>query len=325
MVSPTSASQCAEPAGASANGWPRRARGALGVIWSWPHDYGVTRPKRATGRDSPHPRVQDAPDSAAVMWLARVGLVSYGVVHLLIAWLALQVAWGIPGGGAPDQSGAMAAVASTPLGPPLLYVLAIGLAALALWQLGELRLLWRHAGPDGGRRAAAAGTVESVGKAAGYLGLAVLAVRFATATGSTSSSGPQRATSGVFALPGGRLIVAATALVVAGVGVRQWVTGLREDFLDEIDTSQVSATRRRTLRWLGRVGFPAKGTALIVVGALFGWATARYDASKATGLDGAIHTIVAAPFGQALLTIVALGIGAFGLFSLMRARYPSRT
>jgi len=58
---------------------------------------------------------------------------------------------------------------------------------------------------------------------------------------------------------------------------------------------------------------------------LFGWAAARFDASKATGLDGAVHTIVEAPFGRVLLTVVALGIGAFGLFSLLRARYPSRT
>ncbi len=120
-------------------------------------------------------------------------------------------------------------------------------------------------------------------------------------------------------------MVGAAALVVAGVGVRQWVTGLREDFLEEVDTDGVPASRRRVVRWLGRVGFPAKGTALVVVGGLFGWAAARFDASKATGLDGAVHTIVEAPFGRVLLTVVALGIGAFGLFSLLRARYPSRT
>jgi len=148
----------------------------------------VIRSERAAGRGSRRPRPSDAPDSAAVTGLARVGLVAYGLVHLLVAWLALQVAWGVPGGDA-DQSGAVAAVASTTVGPPLLFVLAVGLAALALWQLGEMRRLWRRAGSNGGRRAAAMGTVESVGKAAVYLGLAVLAIRFATATGSPSSAG----------------------------------------------------------------------------------------------------------------------------------------
>ena len=47
--------------------------------------------------------------------LVAVGLVSYGVVHLLIAWMALQLAWG-GGGGSADQSGAMATLAAQP--PP---------------------------------------------------------------------------------------------------------------------------------------------------------------------------------------------------------------
>jgi hypothetical protein len=284
----------------------------------------VTRSEGAAGRDPSSPSVSDAPDSAAVTGLARVGLVSYGVVYLLVAWLALQVAWGIPGG-APNQSGALAAVAATTIGRPVLWVLAIGLTALALWQLGELRWLWRRARSSHGYRAAVVGTVESVDKAAVYLGLAVLALRFATATASPSATKTQHTTSGVLALPGGRLIVGATALIVAGVGVRQWVTGLRLDFLDEVDTTNAPDTHRRLIRWLGRIGFPAKGTALIIVGALYGWAAASFNASKATGLDGAVHTIVAAPFGRVLLTVVAVGIGAFGLFSLLRARYPSRT
>ena len=38
-----------------------------------------------------------AGNSDALENLARVGLIAYGIVHLLIAWLALQLAWG--GGG----------------------------------------------------------------------------------------------------------------------------------------------------------------------------------------------------------------------------------
>src|SRR4051794_8528283 len=78
-----------------------------------------------------------AGDSEGLEHLARVGLVAYGVVHLLIAWLALQLAWG-GGGGEADQSGAMSTLAEKPFGKPLLWVLAIGLLALAVWQLAEL-------------------------------------------------------------------------------------------------------------------------------------------------------------------------------------------
>ncbi|MDX6318736.1 MAG: hypothetical protein QOD35_2136, partial [Nocardioidaceae bacterium] len=69
-------------------------------------------------------------------WLERairVGLASYGVVHLLIAWLALQLAFGNSSGAA-NQNGAMRQLAQQPLGKPLLWVVALGFVALALWQ-----------------------------------------------------------------------------------------------------------------------------------------------------------------------------------------------
>ena len=40
-------------------------------------------------------KVERAGDSASLEVLARGGLVAYGVVHLLISWLALQLAWGV--------------------------------------------------------------------------------------------------------------------------------------------------------------------------------------------------------------------------------------
>src|SRR4051812_50201059 len=50
--------------------------------------------------------------------LVAVGLVSYGVVYLLIAWIALRVAWG--GGGDASQQGALRTLARTGAGPVLL-------------------------------------------------------------------------------------------------------------------------------------------------------------------------------------------------------------
>ena len=81
-------------------------------------------------------------------------------------------------------------------------------------------------------------------------------------------------------------------------------------------------------RWItraGQAGFPAKGVALGVVGGMLGWAAITFDPSKARGLDGAMHVILSAPGGPALLTLVAAGIVAFAAFCFARARYPERT
>ena len=83
--------------------------------------------------------------------LVRTGLVCWAAVHLLIAWLALQLAWG-GGGGSADQSGALSTVAESPVGKPLLWIIALGLIALAVWQALEV-LRWRSGWSASGRRA----------------------------------------------------------------------------------------------------------------------------------------------------------------------------
>lgn len=42
----------------------------------------------------PRGEAEQPGDSTSLEMLARVGLIAYGVVHLLIGWLALQIAWG---------------------------------------------------------------------------------------------------------------------------------------------------------------------------------------------------------------------------------------
>src|SRR3712207_9179333 len=79
-----------------------------------------------------------AGDSDALEHLARIGLIAYGVVHLLLAWLALQLAWGGGSSRSADQAGALATLAEQPLGRPLLWLLAVGLVALAVWQAAEV-------------------------------------------------------------------------------------------------------------------------------------------------------------------------------------------
>ena len=72
---------------------------------------------------------------------------------------------------------------------------------------------------------------------------------------------------------------------------------------------------------LGHVGYIAKGLALGVVGCLLTYATLTFDRQQAQGLDGALQTILAQPFGRFLLTAVAIGFVAFGLFAILQSRY----
>jgi hypothetical protein len=257
--------------------------------------------------------------------LARVGLIAYGLVHLLVAWLALQLAWG-GGGESADQSGALRTVAESSFGKPLLWLIAIGLIALAVWQAAEV-LRWRSGWSASGkaRTKALRKSGNALIKAAIYITLAVLAIRFATGSGQSSAQQQQETTAGVFSWPGGQFLVGAAGLVLIGAGAWHVRKGITKKFLKQIDTSGASPSAITLVTRLGQVGFPGKGVALAGVGGLLVYAAVTFDPSKARGLDGALKTILELPFGRILLTLVALGIAAFGAFCFVRARYPERT
>ena len=267
----------------------------------------------ATKADS---KAEQAGDSTSLEWLARGGLIAYGVVHLLVGWLALQIAWGASAKSA-DTSGALTTLAQQPFGKVLLWVVAVGLVALALWQVSEA--VWGYRNRDGAKRVGK--QVTSGAKAAVYAALAVSAALVALDSGTSSSQSQEQATTGVLAWPGGRVLVVAAGLAIIAVGVASVIKGVRKAFTEEIDTSSMSPSARTGVLRLGQVGYIAKGLALGVVGGLLTYATLTFDRQQAQGLDGALQTILAQPFGRFLLTAVAIGFVAFGLFAIIQSRY----
>jgi hypothetical protein len=260
---------------------------------------------------------EEVGQNAPVRRLARGGLVAYGVVHLLIGWTSLRVAWGSPDRNGADPSGAMKTLAQQPFGKFLLWLIAVGLVALAVWQASEI--IWeKRTGSDGQR---VRKYITSGGRAVVYLALAGSAVSVALGSGSSSSQSQQRATSGVLALPGGQVLVVVVGLVVIGVGVGMVVKGVKISIGDEIDLSSMSEATRRVAKRLGQIGYTAKGIAFTVVGGLLGYAALSFKPGQAQGLDGALQAILSQPYGKFLLTVGSFGFAAFGLYALLQARF----
>src|ERR1700712_551022 len=85
--------------------------------------------------------VRQVENSRSFAVLVRVGLIDYGLIHLLVAWIAIQLAWTGTHQQA-SQQGAFRQLASNPVGDVAVWITALGLFALALWQIFEA--IWGH-------------------------------------------------------------------------------------------------------------------------------------------------------------------------------------
>ena len=144
--------------------------------------------------------------------MARVGFVVSGLLHLLIGYIAVQVAWSRPSANA-DQSGALSLLARHSWGEAVLWVGVAGFAALGIWQLTEA--LVPRVGdvkdqlPD---------RAKALAKGVVYLALAVSTFSFARGAGSSSSKQTKDFTATLMSHTGGRVLVFVVGLAIVAVG-----------------------------------------------------------------------------------------------------------
>lgn len=248
--------------------------------------------QQAAARAGDHPLVEKG---------ARLGYAASGVLHLLLAWVTVQLAW-TAGGEQADQAGALQEIAGEGAGQVLLWVLLVGFVLLALWQATEA-IAWGEVKDR----------VKAAAKAVTY---GVLAVTTVTVLTSGSGGGSGGATSTLMSSGAGRVLVGVAGVGVVAVGGYHVVKGWKETFLEDLRSSP-----SRWVRRAGRVGYVGKGAALAVVGVLLVVAAVQSDAEKAEGLDAALHALAGLPYGPVLLTLVAVGFAAYGVYAFGRARH----
>ncbi len=248
--------------------------------------------QQAASRAGDHPLIEKG---------ARLGYAASGVLHLLLAWVTVQLAW-TSGGEQADQSGALQQLAGNGFGKALLWVLLVGFVLLALWQATEA-IAWGEA----------ADRAKAAAKAVVY---AVLAVTTVSVLSGGSGGGSQSTTGGLMSSGFGRVLIGLVGVGVVVVGGYHVVKGWTEKFLEDLESSPAP-----WVRTAGRVGYIGKGAALAVVGVLLVVAAVQSDPEKAQGLDAALHALAGLPFGPVLLTLVALGFAAYGVYSFGRGRH----
>ena len=269
-------------------------------------------------------QAEEVHDSDKFDYAIRGGFVVYGVIHLILAWLALEIAFGHHHKQA-SSTGAIQLIAKQPFGQFLVWVVAIGMFVLALWRLMEAWVGYEY--HDDGKKWRK--KAVSVGKAIiyGAIGVSALGVALGGGGGGGKKggkSGSDSFTAKVLDLPFGQVLVGAIGLAIIGYGVNMAYRGWTEKFLEHLDAEGKSNEASTAYRWVGKVGYIAKGAAVAAVGGLFLYAAFTHNAKKSGGLDQALEKIASEPYGQIILTAIAAGIACYGLFCFARARHLSR-
>jgi len=145
-----------------------------------------------------------------------------------------------------------------------------------------------------------------------HLGLGFYTAKLALGQPS-SGGGAESGAATTLSLPGGEalLMIAAAALVVTGLANLH--KAVKAEFLRYLDAR---AAQEAWVKWVGRGGYAARA----VVYALMGWfcwrAAEAASASPAGGMGEALEWLTGWP-----RVLVAAGLGLFGIFSLVEARY----
>ena len=257
-----------------------------------------------------------ATGSRTVESIARAGYPVNGLLHLLIAYIIVRIAFGFSGDA--DQTGALATLAEQRGGESSLWVVALGLIALAMWRLAET-VLGLHPGEHTHahlRDSPLVNRLKAFGLALIYLALAFTAAQFALGVGRQGSERAIGLSARLMQSSGGNLVLVAVGLVITAIGAYFVYKGASKKFLGDL-----TVPGGRLITALGMCGHVIEGVVLFAAGASVVGATFLHDPTRATGLDAAVEALGRAQFGQAILVVAATGFAAYGLYSFALTRY----
>lgn len=247
----------------------------------------------------------------------RIGHVAKGVSYVLIAVLALQVAFGERRQPS-DREGVLREVAGATFGTTLLILLGIGFFAYAFWQF--VRTVLDRSDDGSGAKGLAKRLHHGVVGAV-YTLSGIAAVSLALGSRSSTQGNERAETAKVLDWPFGRWIVAIVGLSLLGYGLYNLYKATTEKFRKDLREGEMGRHLQSWAVRLGVFGHAARGVVFAMVGFFLAKAAVEYDPDEAIGIDGALAKLAAESYGTWLLSAVAVGLLAYGLFCLVQARY----
>lgn len=258
---------------------------------------------------------QKARQVAADPWverLARLGLVSKGIVYSIVGILSAQAAFGL-GGRTTDSAGALETIVTQPFGKFLLALVAVGLLGYMLWRFIQAFLNPENKGTFTRFGSFIAGVI--------YAGLSLTAVRLIMGSGGANNNSTEDWTARLMSQPFGQWLVGTVGALIIGFGFYEFYKAFTAKFREDLKWQEMNYHERKLATNLGRFGYTARAIVLVVIGFFLIQAARFSNPNQARGFGGALAALAGQSYGPWILGVVAIGLLAYGIYTMVESRY----
>lgn len=263
--------------------------------------------------------IEEVASNPWVERLARFGYAAKGAVYIVVGALATMAAIGM-GGETTDTRGALQTIEDQPFGKFALGTVAFGLIGYVIWRF--IQALADTEDKGTGLKGISI-RIGYTGSGLVYAGLALTAAKILIDVGEPDSSNEvqQHWTARLMEMPFGRVLVALVGASVIIFGLYQIYKGLSAKFRKRLKLGQMSYAKKAWATLIGKIGYAARGIVFLLVGGFLVRAALYYNPGEAKGLEGVFDTLAQRPFGQWMMGVVAAGLIAYGIYTLVESRY----
>jgi hypothetical protein len=255
--------------------------------------------------------------SPALVLLGRAGYAAKGIVFVVIGALAAGVAIGT-GGKTTDSRGALSVIGDGPMGTIALVAIGVGLLGYMAWRLVAAAT---DAEGKGDEPTSLAVRAAQAGRGVIYGLLGIQALRGIEREPGSQDSAARHWTARLLDMPLGPTLVVGTGIGVLGYAAYQLYRAFSDKAKKHLDLVEAGPTQATWIVRLGRFGIAARAVVFAMIGVFLIRAGMHEDSGEAGGIAQSLRALGSTSHGRIVLSLVAFGLIAYGIYQLATARY----
>lgn len=247
--------------------------------------------------------------------LAQAGLGTKGAVYILMGILAAFTIFGM--GQKADSTDVLYFIAQQAFGKILLVAVGVGLGAYSLYRFYQAIKGTDDWGND----------LRGLGVRAGFFlgGLIYSLTTFSAfkifLRGNTDEQQTSMLIEQVLELPYGQVMIYILSISILGRAIFDASIGWSKLHKKKVSDEKLSETGKKVLTRVARIGFSARAIVFTIIAFLLFRAAYFLNPNEAGGTKEAFSWLQN-ELGTVVFSLIGLGLAAYGLFMLIRARYP---